>query len=370
MNIVVTGGDGFIGSNLRVALREAGFANVTSVDRSTSPHDLRAALTTSDFVFHLAGVNRPKDPAEFDRGNRKFTVEMCEILKAAGRRASLAFTSSTQASLDNPYGLSKRAAEHAVKQYGTETGARVYNFRLTNVFGKWCRPNYNSVVATFCYNILHGLPITVSSADSPLRLVYIDDVVAAMIQPLRDATRLPGDVEVVPVYETTIGAVASELQRFASERSSGFVPATGVGLTRALFATFASYMSPAEFVYPLVRHSDVRGVFAEMVKTPDSGQVSFFTANPGVTRGGHYHHTKGEKFLVVKGDARFGFRHIITGQRHDIVVSGEESLVVETVPGWAHDVTNIGDGEMIVMLWASEIFDPTRPDTITAPIAG
>ena len=367
MRIVVTGGEGFIGRNLRVRLQELGHDQVVSIEQGATDAELRSALATADFVFHLAGVNRPKDVGEFDTGNRGFTATLCEALTATGRRTPLAYTSSTQAMLDNPYGASKRAGELEVEHYAAATGAPVYVVRLPNVFGKWCRPNYNSAVATFCHNIARGLPITVNDPAAPLRLVYIDDVVVAMVGLLREAPAA-GCVEVTPVYDSTVGEVAIMLREFAASRDTRLMPRVGTGFTRALYATYVSYLPPAAFAYSLTRHADPRGVFAEMLKTPDCGQFSFFTAHPGVTRGGHYHHTKNEKFLVVQGRGRFGFRHIVTGETHEIIVSSEESRVVDTVPGWAHDVTNIGDGEMVVMLWANELFDPGAPDTIAAQV--
>lgn len=370
MRIVVTGGDGFIGRNLRVHLQELGYEHVASIEQATSADDLRTTLASADFVFHLAGVNRPKEISEFDAGNRGFTATLCDVLRATGRKIPLAYTSSTQAMLDNPYGASKRAGELEVKRYAADTGAAVYLLRLTNVFGKWCRPNYNSAVATFCHNIARGIPITVNDASVPLRLVYVDDVVEAMIGLLRESETLTATVEAAPVYETTVGEVATLLREFAASRDTRRSPRAGSGFTRALYATYLSYLAPDAFAYSLTRHSDPRGVFAEMLKTPDCGQLSFFTAHPGITRGGHYHHTKSEKFLVVKGRARFDFRHIVTGEVHEILVSGDESRVVETVPGWAHSVTNVGDDEMVVMLWANEIFDPQKPDTIAASVFG
>jgi UDP-2-acetamido-2,6-beta-L-arabino-hexul-4-ose reductase len=370
MRIVVTGGDGFIGRNLRVHLKELGYHDVVSIQRETIPDELQAALATADFVFHLAGVNRPLNVSEFDQGNRGFTASLCNALRATGRKVPMAYTSSAQALFKNPYGASKRAGEVEVERYAADTGADVYLFRLTNVFGKWCRPNYNSAVATFCHNIARGIPITVSDPSSPLRLVYVDNVVEVMIRLVRQRDIPTGVVEVEPVYDTTVGEVATMIREFAASRDTRLTPRVGTGFTRALYATYVSYLAPDAFSYSLTRHADPRGVFAEMLKTPDCGQFSFFTAHPGITRGGHYHHTKSEKFLVVEGRARFGFRHIVTGEEHEIVVSGDESLVVETVPGWAHDVTNVGDGTMVVMLWTNEIFDPRNPDTIPAPVLG
>lgn len=368
MQILVTGGEGFIGRNLRVHLRERGYADVVSIGREADRNDLCAAAASADFVFHLAGVNRPADTGEFDTGNRELTATLCDALRASGRNAGLAYASSTQALLDNPYGASKRAGELEATRYAADTAARVYVYRLTNVFGKWCRPNYNSAVATFCHNVARGLPISINDPAAPLRLVYVDDVVDSMIALLTDSAPPPGMTEVHPVHATTIGEVASLIRGFRTSRDTLAAPRAGAGFTRALYATYLSYLAPDDFSYPLTRHADPRGVFAEMLKTPDCGQFSFFTAHPGVTRGGHYHHTKNEKFLVVKGRARFGFRHVATDDRHEILVSGDESRVVETVPGWVHDVTNVGEDEMIVLLWANEIFDPAHPDTTASPV--
>ncbi len=364
--IVVTGGDGFIGTNLRVRLGEHGYTDVESIGRHTAPAALEAALDSADFVYHLAGINRPNDPAEFDSGNVGVTRAMCAALTAA-RAVPVAFASSTQATLDNPYGRSKLAAEQALTDYGEKSGAPVYLLRLTNVFGKWARPNYNSAVATFSHNIARGSPAPINDPLAPLNLVYIDDVVTVLLSLLQGAVR-PGFVAAEPVYHTTVGEVVDILQSFAGRHASLMVPAAGNGLTRALYATYLSYIPPADFGYPLKAHTDARGTFAEMLRTPTHGQISFFTAGVGVTRGGHYHHTKNEKFLVVKGHARFNFRHIVTGETHQITVSGHEPRVVETVPGWAHDVTNIGSVELVVMLWANELFDAQAPDTYACDV--
>lgn len=370
MNIVITGADGFIGKNLGIRLRELGHAEVTGITRSTPAAIAESALAAADFVFHLAGVNRPQDPRDFATGNTGLTEQICAQLAASGRRAGLVLSSSTQATLDNAYGESKRAAELAARAYGAETGAAVHVFRLTNVFGKWARPNYNSAVATFCHNATHGLPITLNDPHAPLNLVYVDDVVQAMIDCM-SAPQGPGAeafAEAGPVYATTVGEVAALLQKFVDMRSTLITPPVGTGLVRALYSTYISYLPPQSFVYEVPRHGDPRGVFVEMLKTPDCGQFSYFTAHPGITRGEHYHHSKTEKFLVIKGTARFGFRHITTGEIHELVTRGGEARIVETVPGWTHNITNIGDDEMIVMLWANEIFDRQRPDTVSMKV--
>jgi UDP-2-acetamido-2,6-beta-L-arabino-hexul-4-ose reductase len=369
VRIVVTGGDGFIGRNLRVRLRELGQTDVVNVTRETSEAELQASLARADFVFHLAGVNRPKDEREFNDVNAGLTATVCAALQAAGRHAALVYTSSTQATLENPYGRSKRVGEIEVERYRAATGARVFVLRLTNVFGKWARPNYNSVVATFCYSVARGLPMAVHDPNATLRLVYIDDVTENMVR-LLDSGRANSDfVDVGPTYTTTVGEVARLLQDFVSSRITLVTPPVGKGFTRALYATYMSYLPPADFAYGLSRRTDSRGAFVEMLKTPECGQFSYFTAPPGVTRGEHYHHTKTEKFLVVKGTARFGFRHILTDETHELVVEGDAARIVETVPGWTHNITNIGSDEMVVMLWANEVFDPLHPDTVTSKVS-
>jgi UDP-2-acetamido-2,6-beta-L-arabino-hexul-4-ose reductase len=370
MNIVITGADGFIGKNLSIRLRELGHVEITGITRSTSSAAAEAAFVAADFVFHLAGVNRPLDPKDFETGNADLTERICALLAASGRRAGFVLSSSTQAALENPYGQSKRAAEAAARRYGASTGAAVNVFRLTNVFGKWARPNYNSAVATFCHNVTRGLPITVNDPAAPLNLVYVDDVVQAMIDCMSAASARSGEefAQAGPVYSTTVGEVVGLLQQFADIRSTLVTPSVGTGLVRALYSTYISYLPPDSFAYEVPRHGDPRGVFVEMLKTPDCGQFSYFTAHPGITRGEHYHHSKTEKFLVIKGTAKFGFRHITTGETYELVTRGGEAKIVETVPGWTHNITNIGDDEMIVMLWANEIFDRQRPDTISMKV--
>jgi UDP-2-acetamido-2,6-beta-L-arabino-hexul-4-ose reductase len=368
MRIVVTGADGFIGRNLRIRLQEVGYSNVIAVTHSTVAEELQAALASADFVFHLAGVNRPKRDEDFASGNTGFTERICAVLNNSPEPARVAFASSTQAELENAYGRSKRAAEGALLSYGRSSGAPVYIFRLTNVFGKWCRPNYNSAVATFSHNIARGLPIEVKDPAAKLCLVYIDDVISAFMALLDRPDAPSGFCEAGPTYATTVGEVAALLREFADSRATLLIPRVGKGFMRALHATYISYLPPASFAYQVPRHADPRGVFVEMLKSTDSGQVSYFTAGPGVTRGEHYHHSKTEKFLVIKGRARFGFRHILTGETHQIETHGGESRVVETVPGWTHNIQNIGDDEMIVMLWANEVFDRARPDTVAMKV--
>lgn len=367
MRLLLTGAYGFIGRNLQVMVGERAGWSAMPVTRTTSPHELRSLVQQADAVVHLAGVNRPPDPAGFE-GNRDATRALLDALRESGRVLPLLFASSVQAERDNPYGRSKRDAERLLAAYAEASGGAVAILRLPNVFGKWCRPEYNSVVATFCHRIARGEPIEVHDPAAPLTLAYIDDVVAQVIAWAASPT--PG-VSFLPVnyaYATTVGQVAAQIRAFGDVRRTLVTERVGTGLVRALYATYISYLPTAAFSYPLPRHSDARGVFVEMLKTPDSGQFSYFTAHPGVTRGGHYHHSKSEKFLVIKGAARFRFRNLANGERYELDATGDQPMVVETIPGWSHDITNTGQDELVVMLWANEIFDRARPDTIASPV--
>jgi len=366
--IVVTGADGFIGRNLTVRLNEMNTWEVRPIEVASSVEDWREAVSAAEVVVHLAGVNRPLDPAEFMTGNRDTVATLIAAVEATGRRIPIILTSSARADDDSAYGLSKKAAEETLLAFADRTGNPVHIFRLPNVFGKWCRPNYNSAVATFCHNVARGLPITVNDPSAPLSLVYIDDVVAAIIDLATARPAGRGFRTVAPVYRTTVGEVADLIRRFRDDRRDALIESVGVGLIRALYATFVAALPPEAFSYPLVAHTDPRGSFSEMLKTRTSGQFSYFTAHPGVTRGGHYHHSKTEKFLVVEGEARFRFRHILTGEAHEVRTSGAVPVVVETVPGWTHDITNIGHGALISLLWANEIFDRDRPDTVAEKV--
>ena len=368
MKILVTGAHGFIGKNLVLRLREqVGTAVVTYV-RGQDDAALRKALAQADAVVHLAGENRPIDEQAFADVNIGLTERVCQALTSLGKTIPLLLASSAQAELDNPYGRSKLAAEYAVQALASENGNPVVIYRLPGVFGKWCKPNYNSVVATFCHNKAHDLPVQINDVNTRINLVYVDDVVNAFLASLSSPTLGSVRLEVVPQYSVTLGELSSQIDAFKNCRNTLVSERVGSGLTRALYSTYVSYLPKDKFAYEVPAHRDERGVFVEMLKTPDSGQFSFFTAHPGITRGGHYHHTKTEKFLVIKGKARFGFRHILTNEVHCLETEGAKPQVVETVPGWTHDITNIGADEMVVMLWANEIFDRANPDTITSKV--
>ena len=366
--ILVTGANGFIGKNLVVRLNELSNSIVSTFVRGDKPALLAQHLAEVDAVIHLAGENRPTDEAAFTDVNTNLTAEICKLIKheitAKNRYVPLVLASSTQAQQNNPYGKSKLAAEEKVRALAQVTDNPCVVFRLPGVFGKWCKPNYNSVVATFCHNIAHGLPIQINDSSKSINLVYVDDVVSSLLATLEEPE--PGFfmAAVEPEYIITLGQLAEQIYAFADCRTSLISERVGSGLVRALYATYVSYLPTNKFCYEIPGYIDSRGVFVEMLKTPDSGQFSYFTAHPGITRGGHYHHTKTEKFLVIKGKAKFRFRHLLTNEFYEQYTSGEKPTVVDTIPGWAHDITNVGDDEMVVMLWANENFDRQKPDTV------
>ena len=363
MRVVVTGAGGFIGKNLRVPLAQRRDLEVVPITRGCAEADLEQAIRTADVLIHLAGINRPKDPIEFTTGNIDLTRRVIDTLQQTDRKIPVAFASSVQTGRETPYGLTKRAAEEALFAHGEKHQCPVRVYRLPNVFGKWCRPNYNSVVATFCHNLARGLPIEIHDPSAELSLVYIDDVVCELIRFIDCKDVVSGFGEVRPVYTITVGRLAEQIAAFREVRSTLITERVGEGLLRALYATYVSYFRPSQFSYRVPKYDDSRGTYVEMLKTKDSGQFSFFTAAAGITRGGHFHHTKTEKFLVLKGNARFRFRDILTDESFELLANGDEPTIVETIPGWAHDITNIGKDELVVMLWANENFDKQRPDT-------
>lgn len=363
MRVLVTGASGFIGKNLTIRLREKGVEYIPYT-REMSPDELARAIPNVDFVFHLAGANRPKNDFEFEEVNIGLTQRLCDLIRLRERPLPVIFTSSIQAEKNNPYGHSKRAAEQALEVLGSNTNSPIFLYRLPNVFGKWSRPNYNSAVATFAHNIARNLPIALHDPAATIRLVYIDDVIDSFLSMMNAPSpgiHLP---HVNPIHTISVGDLAELMRLFRSSRESLVTERVGEGLTKRLYATYLSFLPPEKFSYSIPTYSDVRGRFVEMLKTKDSGQFSFFTAPPGVTRGGHYHHTKSEKFFVIQGSARFRFIQIATAEKHEFFVDGSSPVIIESIPGWAHDIKNVGENEMIVMLWANEIFDRDRPDTV------
>ena len=375
-HILVTGSCGFIGQNLISALQVDPDVALLTFDLENTPADLANALDQADVIFHLAGVNRPKDPQEFATGNTGLTQSICQHLIAKGRKPQLVMSSSVQAELDNPYGVSKRQAEEAVQQYAAKTGAAVAIYRLPNVFGKGCRPNYNSAVATFCHNIAHNLPITVNDPKVALKLVYIDDVVEEFLRVLAVGPTRQGAFCAVPtVHAVSLGEIVDLLYSFRQSRTDLQVPNQADPFTRKLYATYLSYLPADQFSYPLKMNVDARGSFTEFLKTKERGQVSVNISKPKITKGNHWHHTKNEKFLVVSGRGIIRFRRVgsaESGAGSGIVeypVSGEKLVVVDIPPGYTHNIENTGDTDLVTVMWANEPFNPQKPDTIVASVA-
>jgi len=464
-NILVTGANGFVGRNLCAHLARRDGLTLFRIDVDSAPDELDRAIESAEIIFHLAGVNRPKDPGEFQSGNAGFTEDLCDNISKAGRKPLLVLSSSIQAALENSYGISKRGAEDAVKDWAERGGGKAIIFRLKNVFGKWCRPNYNSVTATFCHNTAHDLPITINDPDKELDLVYIDDVVEAFVRvveqgqdrgqrtedrgqregdaagerlgssspcllplatpplplapcPLAPAPLPPGPWEYREVersYRITLGELAARIRSFREMRRTLVLPDLGDPLNRCLYATYLSYLDGPDFAYRLDQKTDPRGSLAEFVKSAAAGQIFVSRTKPGITRGNHYHHTKTEKFLVLEGEAIIRFRRVdsreqgagsreqgaeicgryraehpgsstsqaastlpelpapgsgLRAPRSELPaaviehrVSGRDFVVVDIPPGYTHSIENVGSGELVTLFWASEPFDPQRPDT-------
>ncbi len=362
--VLVTGAAGFIGRNLLEALRRTPGVTLAVYDLEQTEAELEAALEKADVIFHLAGVNRPPTVEEFEAGNAGLTRTVCEKLRARGRAPKIVMSSSIQAVLENPYGQSKLHAEEELFAFAADTGAEVVVYRLRNVFGKWCRPNYNSVTATFCHNIARGLPIQISDPSRELELVYIDDIVAAFLGELAAPPQPGGRLAEVPEFHrTTLGALAETLQAFRAQRQTLLLPDFTDQFNKCLYATYLSYLPADEFAYALDQKVDPRGSLAEFVKSPPAGQIFVSRTLPGITRGNHYHHTKTEKFLVLEGDAILRFRHIEGTEIIEYRLSGHEFRVVDIPPGYTHSIENVGATEMVVLFWSSQIFDPACPDT-------
>jgi UDP-2-acetamido-2,6-beta-L-arabino-hexul-4-ose reductase len=365
MRVVVTGAAGFIGRHVVLALRGRAGTTVEGFDVGDDRDALLAAVREADAVVHLAGVNRPKDPAEFRTGNADLTRAVSEAMAAGAPGRTFVLSSSIHAAGDTAYGASKREAETAVAEWAAAHGGRGAVLRLSNVFGKWCRPNYNSAVATFCHAIANGLPFTVNDPAAIVTLLYVDDAVAAILGAL-DAPPASGTsalLEPGPVRRIALGDLVALIESFREQRTSLRLPDFGDRFVVSLYATWLSYLPGADFAYGLTMHADPRGELAEWIKGPGFGQVFVSRTRPGITRGNHWHHTKTEKFLVVEGDAVVRFRRVDDGTVIEHPVSGREFRVVDIPPGYTHSIQNVGTADMICLFWASEIFDPARPDT-------
>lgn len=362
MKILITGANGFIGKNLVSHLKEKDNIDLYLFSKNDSNTILDAYLEDADFIFHLAGINRPKNKKEFYEGNSDLTKYIVSTLEKKEKNTPIILSSSIQVETDNDYGKSKLQAENYLLEYSKNTGANISIYRLPNVFGKWCKPNYNSVIATWCFNINNNIPLQVNDENYLLNLVYIDDVISSFLANLQ-MQQTPDYCQIPVVYKKTLGEIKNILEKFKANRETLLIPEVGVGFERALYATYLSYTPYNLFSYELKGHTDERGTFYEILKTLGSGQFSLSTTAPGVTRGNHYHHTKNEKFLVVKGEALLEYKHIVTNEIISYKVSDKKMEVIEMIPGYTHNIKNIGDEEMILFLWANESFDPSNPDT-------
>lgn len=383
--ILVTGSNGFVGKNTVVALKEAKKYDVLTIDRNNTEEELKKAVLESDFIVHLAGVNRPKETEEFYEGNGGLTEKIVGFLKENNKNTSILITSSIQAELDNDYGKSKKQSEDVLIKYSDECDSKVYIFRLPNLFGKWCRPNYNSAVATFCHNIAHDLDVWVNDPAIELNLVYVDDVIASIMDAIEDeniiklanideevavtttgASSLQIDkyyYEVTTVYKRTLGNIVDSLRMFRNMRKSLLIPDLSDGFNKALYSTYLTYLEEDDFSYYLDKKEDNRGWLAELVKSEQFGQMFVSKTHPGITRGNHWHHTKTEKFIVIQGQAAIRFRKIDEDKVIEYIVDGEKPQVLDIPPGYTHSIENIGQDEVITLFWSNEMFNPDKTDT-------
>jgi len=368
--VLVTGSKGFVGRNLCAVLRRREDVELYEYDVNNKPEDLGSTLGQIDCIIHLAGVNRPKDPKEFESGNTGSLKEICSKLQEVGRAPKIILSSSIQAELDNPYGTSKRHAEEILQRFAENSGAECMVYRFKNLFGKWCRPNYNSVTATFCHNIANGLPVQISDPANEIELTHIDDVVEAITAELSLSSPGFRFAPSLPSKRISLGELAEKVKSFRKIRTSLNLPDFRDRFERTLYGTYISYLNNCEFEYGLDIKTDQRGSLAEFLKSPSMGQIFVSRTNPGVIRGDHYHHTKTEKFLVLEGEAVIRFRHIQSESRESGVgevieyrVRGEDYQVVDIPPGYTHSIENVGTGVLVTLFWASEMFDSDRPDT-------
>lgn len=363
MNILITGSKGFVGKNLTEELKSKNY-NILEFTEESDPSLLERFTKKCDFVFHLAGVNRPKDESEFMKGNFDLTSQLLNLLKKHDNKAPILLTSSIQAEKDNLYGKSKKAAEEVLMRHSDESGTKVYIYRLPNLFGKWSKPNYNTVVATFCYNVARNLDIQVNNPDAELTLCYIDDVLEEFIRALNGNPTTQNDYCIVPVtHKVKLGYLADLIKSFKESRVNLSIPDMEDEFTKKLYSTYLSFLSEDQFSYDLKMNKDHRGSFTEFIKSPDRGQVSVNVSKPGITKGNHWHHTKNEKFLVVSGEGLIRFRNIDSEEIIEYKVSGKKLQVVDIPTGYTHSIVNIGENDLVTVMWANEMFDPDNPDT-------
>ncbi|RAZ80720.1 NAD-dependent epimerase/dehydratase family protein [Planococcus halotolerans] len=362
--ILVTGANGFVGKNLVAELRNHGHEELYLYNRDNSLEDLEKFTTNCDFVFHLAGVNRPQNESEFMEGNQGLTSQLLQFLMKNKNKAPVLITSSIQAEKDNPYGLSKKAGEDELFAYSKETGAKVFVYRLPNLFGKWSKPNYNTVVATFCHNVSRDIDIQVNNPAAVLELAYIDDVMVEFLRALEGNPTINRTFGVVPVtHKIKLGDLADRIRSFKESRTSLAVPKMSDDLTKKLYSTYLSFLPEDKFSYDLKMNVDNRGSFTEFLRTPDRGQVSVNISKPGITKGNHWHHTKNEKFLVVSGNGLIRFRNIESEEIIEYYVNGDKLQVLDIPTGYTHSIVNVGETDLVTVMWVNESFDLKKPDT-------
>lgn len=363
IKVVVTGAYGFIGRNLCVRLSCLDNVEIHKVGRDTTKDELQSCIRGADVVYHLAGVNRPEKVEDFVEGNVDFTSQVLESIKLSSKKPTLVVSSSTQAELKNDYGKSKRAAEDMIHEFAKEGHCHGVVFRLPGVFGKWSRPNYNSVVSTFCYNVANGKEIEVRDRSYAFPLVYVDHVVEQFLEHLHGSTEAFKFDRIRTEFQTTLGFLADTIRSFPESRKSLHLPKVGDPFIKCLYSTYLTYLPEDQFSYKMELKVDDRGDLFEWIKSENFGQIFISTTKPGITRGNHFHHTKTEKFLVIRGEAIIRFRQIDTVKVIEYQVNGENPTVVDIPTGYTHNITNVGDSELITLFWANEIFDQDKTDT-------
>lgn len=363
MKVLITGANGFIAKNLRATLSKMPQIEVLEYTKDDTIEKLDSLIEEAEFVFHLAGVNRPENIDEFYEGNKNLTLLLVNIIKKYNKNIPILLSSSAQVGNGSDYAKSKEEAEKIIETYSKENNTGCFIYRLPNVFGKWSKPNYNTVIATWCYSITRDIEIKVNNPETELSLVYIDDVIHTFINHLYVTQVKEIYFEIDTVYKKTLGEIEQLLYMFRDSRQNLLIPNIAKGFERVLYATYLSFLPTDKFSYKLYGHKDARGTFYEILKTIDSGQLGISTTKPGVTRGNHYHNTKNEKFLVIKGKALIELRDIYSKEIIQYNVDGNDLEIVEMIPGYTHNITNIGDEEMVLLIWANENFNPNKPDT-------
>jgi UDP-2-acetamido-2,6-beta-L-arabino-hexul-4-ose reductase len=366
--ILVTGSRGFLGKNLTLRLKQEKF-DVAEFNRGDDISILEGLIAKTNYIVHLAGENRPQDTVKYWDCNFGLTKKICNILSKSKKKIPILFSSTSQVKLDNLYAKSKVAAEYVIQSYCIDNAGTAMVLRFPGIFGKWAKPNYNSVVSTFCYNISRGLPIEISNESTILNLCYVDDIIDIIFNAICNVKNGYNHVDIEGKYQITLGELVKKLTFFKNSRDTLLMGSVGTGIDRALYATYLSYLSPEKFSYSLVAHEDERGKFVEVLKTIDSGQISYISIKSGSARGKHFHNTKTEKFIVLNGQALYKCKNVLSGEVFEEVITGSlENKVLETIPGWAHEIINIGNEDMLVLIWSNEVFDIRKPDTFSYDI--